>query len=167
MLRILKHTPDDHFRFLFYVLWKTGFRPQEVLRWEWTFFGWNQPNKTWADIPSRISKTDRMRSVSINPGVSRRLHALWLAGNGSIFVFPHKRRPDKPRLAYNFAWRDSCAAAGVVNSVPYDCRRTFITRAAVDKEQMLYVAKHLDTSIAMIEKIYAKVDRDTMEAIAK
>ena len=163
VLRILRHTKKRIFRFFFYVLWKMGCRPREVLRWEWDMLR-QQNGKTWIDIPARISKTVRSRSIPINPGVARRLFKM--RNNGSPFVFPNVFDPSKPQLSYHGAWSTACKKA-MVKAMPYDLRRTFITRRAAEGAPMIYVAKFLDTSTKMIEAVYAKSQADIMEAIAK
>ena len=154
------------FRLIFYVLWKMGVRPREMLRWEWGFIKFNEPEHTWIDIPARISKTDRARQIPINPEVSRLLHRRYLRGNGSEFVFPHTQNRNKPQLSYNSAWKRACREAKI-NAVPYDLRRTFITRCAAEGKPLIYVAKALDTSTKMIENIYAKSQVEVMEEIIK
>lgn len=154
------------FRFIFYVLWKMGCRPREVLRWEWEMIKFNEPAKTWIEIPARISKTDRQRSIPINPQVSRLLRRRFVRGNGSIFVFPHTSNKNKPQLSYNCAWNSACRRAKT-SAVPYDLRRTFITRCAAEGKPLIYVAKALDTSTKMIENIYVKSQVDVMESIIK
>lgn len=166
-LRIIRATLDDQFRLIFYTFWKTGCRPREVLRWEWDMITWNEPGKTWIGIPARISKCDRARPMPINPNVSRRIHAMWKRGNGSKFVFPHRFDLSRPQLSYHGAFRTSLAWSGVKKCVPYDFRRTFITKRAVDGKSLPFVAKCLDTSVTMIERVYCKPDAATMEDIVK
>jgi integrase len=154
------------FRIIFYMLFKMGIRPREMLQWKWEMIRFNEPGHTWIDIPARISKTDRQRSIPINPEVSRILHLRFMRGNGSVFVFPHTERKDKPQLSYNSAWKTACKKAKV-KAVPYDLRRTFITRCAAEGKPLIYVAKALDTSTKMIENIYAKSQVEVMESIIK
>lgn len=154
------------FRFIFYTLWKMGCRPREVLRWEWSMIRWNEPNKTWIDIPARISKTDRSRSIPLNPDVSRLLYRRYVRGNMSQYVFHHRDSREKPQLTYQSAWTSACRKARV-NAVPYDLRRTFITRCAAEGKPMIYVAKALDTSMKMVESTYAKSQVEVMEGIVK
>lgn len=154
------------FRFIFYTMWKMGCRPREILRWEWSMFRWNEPSKTWIDVPARISKTDRSRSIPLNPGVSRRLWARHRRKNGSDFVFPSRDNPRRPQMTYASAWSTACRRAKV-SAVPYDLRRTFITRCAGEGLPLLYVAKILDTSTKLIESTYAKTQMETMEGIIK
>lgn len=166
VLAILRRTPIKLFRFFFYVLWKTGCRPREILRWEWNMFLWSEPGKTWIDIPARISKTDRTRKIPLNPNVSRRLYAEFRRGNRSHFVFPNPRDPRRPQLSYSQQWNSACKRAKI-KAMPYDLRRTFITRCAAAGMPLLYVAKALDTSTKMIESVYAKSQAEVMEGIVK
>ncbi len=161
---ILKNTSSDMFRFFFFVLLKTGCRPREILRWEWSMFDWGEPGHTWIRIPARITKTDRARRIPLNPAVSRRLWKQYSRGLGSAFVFPHPENPEKPCLSYANAWRSACARAKV-QAVPYDLRRTFLSRCAGQGLPLLYVAKLCDTSVKLIESVYAKAQVEVMERI--
>lgn len=154
------------FRIIFYVLFKMGIRPREMLQWKWEMIRFNEPGHTWIDVPARISKTDRQRSIPINPEVSRILYRRFMRGNGSAFVFPSTVSKDKPQLSYNSSWKRACREAKV-KAVPYDLRRTFITRCAAEGKPLIYVAKALDTSTKMIENIYAKSQVEVMENIIK
>lgn len=160
----MSHKP---FRFIFYVLWKMGCRPREVLQWEWPMIRWNEPGKTWIDIPPRISKTDRARSIPLNPEVSVLLRKRFDRGNRSQFVFPSKKDLRRPQMTYQSAWSVACRNAKISNAKPYDLRRTFITRCAAEGKPLIYVAKCLDTSTKMIESVYAKAQVDVMENIIK
>ena len=164
-LGIIRRTKKRLFRFFFYTLWKMGCRPREILKWEWSMIR-QVDDKLWIDIPARISKTVRSRSIPINPGVAKRLMAMLKAGVTSPYVFPNVFDPSKPQLSYHGAWAAARRKANV-NAMPYDFRRTFITNKAAQGAPMIYVAKFLDTSTKMIESVYAKSQADIMEAIAK
>ncbi len=164
ILSILWHSKRP-FRFIFYVLWKMGCRPREVLRWEWEMITFNEPDHTWIDIPARISKTNRQRRIPINPDVSRMLHRRSTHRSVSQFVFP-KTNGVGPQLSYNSSWKRACRMARV-KAVPYDLRRTFISRCAADGKPLIYVAKALDTSTKMIESVYSKNQVKVMEEIIK
>lgn len=155
------------FRFIFYTFWKMGCRPREILRWEWSMLRWLGPGKAWIDIPARISKNDRSRSIPVNSEVAHMLAIRISGGNGSKFVFPSRDNPERPQLSYQSAWKTACSRAKVVDAVAYDMRRTYITKRAADGKPMLYVAKYLDTSLKMIESVYAKTDIETLEDIAE
>ncbi len=152
------------FRLVFYAFWKTGCRPREILQWEWSMFRWNEPAKTWIDIPARISKTDRARSIPLNPELSRTLARVKRV---SPFVFPHHEDMSRPRTSYHASWTTARRRAGVAASMPYDFRRTFITTRVAKGQPPLYVAKSLDTSVHQIEKVYAKAQAEVMEEICR
>lgn len=82
------------------------------------------------------------------------------------FVFPHKTNPLKPMLSYDRSWRTACKNAGI-SAVPYDLRRSFITRCAAQNLPLVYVAKILDTSVKLIESTYAKSQKEVMENLVK
>lgn len=166
VLQILRHTRERFFRFYFFVLWKMGCRPREILQWEWAMITWNEPGHTWIDIPARISKTGRSRRIPINPQVSLRLYRMFQAGVNSRFVFPKTDDLNRFQYEYSGQWRRACRQAGI-KAMPYDLRRTFITKCAAEGKPLIYVAKALDTSTKMIESVYAKAQVDVMEEIIK
>ncbi len=128
---------------------------------------WREPGKAWIEIPARISKTDRTRSIPINPDVAAILWHRKERGNGSKFVFPARGNSSQPQLSYQAAFVTACSRAGVKDAVVYDFRRTAITRWAAKGMPLLYIAKILDTSVGLIEKVYAKGQADVMEDILK
>lgn len=165
VLTIIWHS-NRPFRFIFYTFWKMGCRPREILQWKWKMIEWVEPGQTWISIPAEISKTNRARKIPINPEVSSFLYRRFQKGNGSEFVFPREEDPLKPQRTYNTAW-DRVAKKCKIKAVPYDLRRTFVSRCAAEGKPLLYVAKLLDSSIDMLEHIYAKTQADTMEKIVK
>lgn len=154
------------FRAIFYAFWKMGCRPREILQWEWSMIRWKEPGHTWIDIPARISKTGRVRSIPINPALSSLLYRRYFGRDPGRFVFPKEGDPGSPQLSYHSAWGRACRLAQV-SAVAYDLRRTFITRCAVNGDPLIYVAKALDTSTKMIEGTYAKARSEVMEKILK
>lgn len=167
VIRILRKCQRP-FRFIFYVFWKMACRPREILQWTWSMIRWGEPGKTWIDIPGRITKTGRSRSIPINPAVSRIIAIRNRRGNGSPYVFPSTRNPMRPQTSYQSAWEVACRKAGLEKkAVPYDLRRTFITKSAAEGKPLVYLAKALDTSVRLIENTYARTQADVMEAIIK
>lgn len=155
------------FRFIFYVFWRLGCRPREILRYEWHMLEWEE-KKITAHIPARISKTGRQRSISINSRVGKILAIRFRNINErSAFIFPSKNNPHLPQLSYQSAFEVACRKAKVKNAKVYDFRRTFITRCAAENKPLAFVAKHLDTSIGQIEKTYLKAQKEAMERIAE
>lgn len=166
ILKILKGTHYDFYRLYFYTLWKTACRPREILKWEWSMINWGEPGHTWIKVPGRITKCDTDREIPLNPGVSRRLYKIFKQGNGSKYVWPDWNHPDRPQLQYHHQFRMSCTRAGV-KCMPYDFRRTFLTKAAAEGKALVYVAKLLQTSVKMIEMTYAKKHVGVMEELVK
>jgi integrase len=165
---ILRNCTHRIFRLFFYTMAKMGCRPREILRWEWDMIEWgNDTRKAWISIPARITKTGRSRRIPLNGSIARQLKRLFDGGAParSRYVFPNRRHHDAPQLSYHGAWKTACRKAGVVNAVPYDFRRTFITKNAAAGKPLLYVAKLLDTSPKMIDSTYAKEQVEVMEDI--
>ena len=153
------------FRLIFYAFFRMGCRPREILRWEWAMLSVRNGN-LWISIPARISKTGRSRDIPINPELARIIQMRWKCGNGSAFIFPARGDLSRPQLTYQSAWETACRYAKV-DAVPYDLRRTFISRCAAEGKPMIYVAKLLDTSVKIVESTYAKAQADIMEEIIK
>lgn len=165
--KILRRTKRPFFRFFFFVLMKQGCRPREIAQWQWTMIKWNEPGHSWIEIPAKISKCDRSRSMPLSPAVSRRLYRMWMTHPTSNYVFPHRYDETRPQMSYNGAWVTACRWARIKKAVPYDTRRTIITKWMASGEPAVYVAKILDTSVKQIEQRYAKKDVATMEGIVK
>lgn len=155
------------FRFIFYVFFRMGCRPRELLKWEWSMIRFESPSLAIVSVPARISKTVRSREIPINSCVSRILWRRKARGNGSQFVFPKPGNPLQPHLSYDTAWRSACRRGGLAKTVPYDLRRSKITECAVDGTELIPVAKFLDTSVKLLETTYAKINSQHMRKIAK
>lgn len=154
------------FRFIFYCFWRSGCRPREVLRWEHSMLRKEEPGKpTWIDIPARITKTDRARSIPVARLVGRIIRQRQVRGNNSIYTFPARQDNRRPQLSYQSAKETARKRAKVADMTAYDFRRTFVTYHAARGVPLLYLAKILDTSVGMLEKIYAKNQAETLEGI--
>jgi len=150
------------FRFIFYTFWRMGCRPREILQWRWDMLR-IQNEKLWIDIPAAISKTGRSRSIPIDKTVARILMMRRDRCRPSPFCFPSQVDRMRPQLSYASAWRTACFHAKVKKCVPYDFRRSLVTRWAAEGKPLLYIAKFLDTSTVMLEKIYAKAQGKVLE----
>lgn len=155
------------FRFIFFCFFRMGCRPREILQWEWSMISWNEPGKTTIEIPARISKTKRARKIPLNPCVSRILYRRHTRGNGSRFVFPDRCDPSLFQKTYSSAWATALAKAGISKAVPYDMRRTFVTRCALEGLPPLLVSKLLDTSVKLLESTYSKINAGDLEGLVK
>lgn len=153
------------FRFIFYVFWRMGCRPRELLQWEWAMLKFNEPAKTYVTVPTRISKTGRTRSIPIDPCVSRILARRHRIGNSSDFVFPARQDNRRPQLSYQSAFVTACRKAKVAKAMVYDFRRTRITKWAAAGKSLAFVARMLDTSEPMIRRVYLKDDHEVMEGL--
>ena len=162
------------FRLIFYVMWRMGCRPREILQWEWSMIDFGMEPADIA-IPKRITKVDKARLIPLNEDVSRYLRARWLRGNGSPFVFPAANNPRRPELrdiprcqhSYYAAWATACRRAKVENAMPYDLRRSYVTQRAGAGIPLLHLAQYLGTSVGMLEKIYAKRDAGALADVAR
>ena len=62
------------------------------LQWRWDMIKWNEPGHTWLEVPARITKTDRTRSIPLDETVSKLLHKRFLHDNKSRFCFPNRMK---------------------------------------------------------------------------
>jgi integrase len=169
---ILRNTTYRIFRVFFYVLYSHGFRPREVLKWERSMIKFDSAGKMWVDVPCEITKTARARLVPVNKTAAKHICRLMKENPNSRFVFQNRIHQDKPQLSYHGAFRTALMKAmlahpGMKPCVPYDWRRSFITRAMIAGKQPVYIAKLLDTSVPMLERVYTKDDKATMEALVE
>jgi integrase len=152
------------FRFIFYTFWKMGCRPREILQYEYAMLR-QEKAALWIDIPARISKNRRFRSIPIPNAVSKRLlkRKGW---TNSQFIFPSTMDKSKPQLSYASAWNLACEKAGIQKkATPYDFRRTWITTRAIENKPLMDIALYLDTSVGMIQKTYYKSQANVMEGL--
>ncbi len=149
------------FRLIFYTFWLMGCRPREILQYEYSMLKEDRA-RTWINIPAAISKTGRFRSIPLPPRVVRLINR---RKRVSPFLFPSQVNITKPQLSYASAWRTACRKAGVKKTTPYDFRRTWITKRAIENKPLMDIALYLDTSVPMIQKTYYKSQADVMEGL--
>lgn len=169
---ILRNTTYRIFRVFFYLLYKQGIRPREALKWERSMVKIADDGKMWIDVPASITKTARSRLMPVNQTVAKHICRLMKENPNSRFVFQNRIHPDSPQLSYHGAFRTSLmkvikAHPEMKPCVPYDWRRSFITRAMIAGKQPVYIAKLLDTSVPMLERVYTKDDKATLEALVE
>lgn len=138
------------FRFMFYCFWKTGCRPHEICQWQFEMI-----KGEWIDIPARISKTNRKRRIPMHKGI---LRIISHKKTDTSFVFPTH--------SYSNEWNRAVKKAGI-KAVPYDLRRSFITRCVSEGKSPIFIAKLLDTSAKLIEEKYCKNDEQTLRDLLK
>ncbi len=169
---ILRSTTYKIFRLFFYVLYKHGYRPREVLRWERSMIKIADDGKMWIDVPARITKVGKGRLVPVNQTAAKHICRLMKDNPNSRFVFQNRIHPDAPQLSYHGAFSTALAKAmgmhpEMEKCVPYDWRRSYITRMMILGKPPVYIAKNLGTSVPMLERVYTKDDAKTMEALVE
>jgi hypothetical protein len=169
---ILRNTTYRIFRVFFYGLYKQGVRPREMLRWERSMIKTAPDGRMWVEVPARITKTARSRLMPVNQTLAKHICRIMKENPDSRFVFQNRIHPDAPQLSYHGAFRTALMKARKAHPemkpcVPYDWRRSFITRAMIAGKQPVYIAKLLDTSVPMLERVYTKDDAATMEALVE
>jgi integrase len=160
-------------RMLIEILWRQGARPGEVIQYRWDMIRWDEATYGAIHIPAEITKTRRARTIPLQSVVSERLKQ-WMLHQEKLakrkgralspWIFPSWRNATLPMTEYKNGWKTACKGAKV-KAVPYDLRRTFITNQAKLGRPILYVAKYTDTSIKMVEEIYAKVNLEVFGEI--
>lgn len=196
MRRLLRQASSDT-RDLIELLWRQGPRPHEALAYSWSMFSWDDGLTGSITIPPEITKTRRGRTIPLNSRVSGRLRARarnsdsrWVfpsperqKGKDFHIVEPgngwdgaknraHKRlvaseararKSGRTQVAKQIAQARTILEQGTL----YDLRRTFITNCARAGKDRFWVAKYIDTSVKMIERIYEKVQQDVLRGVAE
>lgn len=169
---ILRSTTYRIFRVFFYTLYKHGYRPREILKWERSMIRHDDKGGMWIDVPARITKTGRSRLAPVNPIAAKHICRLMKENPNSRFVFENRVRPDKPQLSYHGAFKTALEKAmlrhpEMKKCVPYDWRRSKITREMIRGGKATFIAKLLDASTKMIDDVYCKDDAETLEALVQ
>jgi integrase len=154
-------------RLLIEIVYRMGARPGEVIQYEWSMIHWDEDKHGRIYIPGRITKTGRSRDIPLNSRISEMLKSLEHT-TGSPFIFPSPAYPDKPIKSYKTGWNSACRRAGFMGDeyILYDLRCTWVTNQAKRGINPVFTAKYSDTSIKMIEKIYAKAEPGAMQEAA-
>lgn len=149
---------------------KQGPRPSEAMQYEWPMLHFDEgatvrklkpgeepipgePRIGTIHIPGKITKTRRGRVIDLNPMVSRTLKFLQPSAS-SKFIFPSPDHPDRAMGSYHKTWAGLCRRAEF-DAEMYWFRDTFITRKIRASVPLPFLAKYLDTSVAMLERRYA------------
>lgn len=157
--------PFSQTKYLFFLMWKQGPRPEEALQYEWSMFHWKEgPNGTLY-IPGAITKTNRPRVIPINSRVSRVFWQLYRQAK-TKWVFPSPYNQGKRQKNYIKAWNAAIDRVGI-DATPYNLRDTFITNQLKAGVSSTFIGKYCDNSAEMIDKKYAVAERSIMERIAK
>jgi integrase len=169
---ILRHTTYRIFRVFFYGLYKQGVRPREMLKWERSMIKTGPDGRMWVEVPARITKTARSRLMPVNQTLAKHICRIMKENPDSRFVFQNRIHPDSPQLSFHGAFKTACGKVRAKHPefkkcVPYDWRRSFITRAMVKGKPPVYIAQLLDTSVGMLERVYTKEDKATLEALVE
>lgn len=155
-------------KLMFYIMWKQGARPGEILQYEWGMIRWNEGEWGSIHIPARITKTNRARVIPLNSRVSRVLRYLYRSPNRAPtqFVFPAVKNPGQPYQQYHGTWKRSCLDAGVDGVTPYALRDTFVTDRLKQGISMAFVAKYIDSSPKMLSDKYMVAEGEAMQRVA-
>lgn len=155
------------FRVIFMAFFRMGCRPRELLKWEWSMLKTDEGGQMWIDVPARITKTDRARTIPVNSRLAYVLRIRQRHGNNSKFVFPSRMDLARPQLTYHSAWNEARIKAKIIRCVPYDLRRSIISTWAKEGVSISYAARLLDSSPKMLQEIYTRFDSALMKEIIK
>jgi integrase len=166
---------------LIQIVYRMGARPGEVLQWEFEMISWDKGKHGSIAIPGRITKTGRSREIPLNSKVSELLKSHQFTTQ-SRFLFPSPHDRDQPMKSYKTGWNTACrkvvcpTACGskckkICFEKPfeanlYDLRHTWVTNQAKRGINSVFTAKYADTSVKMIELIYAKAEPEAMQGVA-
>jgi integrase len=153
-------------RLLLETVYRMGARPGEVLQWEWDMIHWDEDKHGRIYIPGRITKTGRSRDIPLNSRISALLKERH-GSHESKFIFPSPTNPSSPMKEYKTGWKGACRRANLqIDAQPYDLRDTWVTNQAKRGISVVFTAKYADTSIVMIQKVYAKAETGAMQEAA-
>jgi integrase len=154
-------------RLLMEIVYRMGTRPGEVIQWEWDMIKWDEDHYGRIYIPGRITKTGRSRDIPLNSRVSELLKPLH-GENHSKYIFTSPIPPDQPIRNYKTGWNSAVRRAfgKPMDFIIYDLRHTWVTNQAKRGISVVFTAKYADTSINMIQKIYAKAEPKAMQEAA-
>lgn len=156
--------PHSQMKYFFYLLWKQGARPEEVLQYEWSMFHWDEGRYGTLYIPGHITKTNRARPIPVNSRVCRVFKVLHKNAD-SKWVFPSPYLKGQRQKNYNKVWESARNRTGI-SATPYNLRDTCITEMLMKKLSATFIAKYVDSSVYMIEKKYAVSINAVMTEIA-
>lgn len=166
--KILKHCPSENLKLLVLIMWKQGARPGEILQYEWEMINWASGEFGSIQIPARITKTKRARTIPLNSLVSRVLKKLWREGAAkrSAFLFPNDRDESRPYQQYDKGWHQALENAGIAPVVIYTLRDTFVTDRLKAGVPLTFVAKYVDSSPKQLADRYAVAEEEAMRGVA-
>lgn len=153
-------------KLLMLIIWKQGARPGEILQYEWAMIRFEEGGQGKIDIPARITKTRRPRSILLNREVSRVLRFLRKRAPEAVFLFPSEEKPGFPIGDYQNVWKRVCGRAGLKAQI-YWYRDTFVSRKLNEGVSTMWIAKYLDTSVGMLEQKYAVMGQEAQEKVAR
>lgn len=163
--RILNAASPDT-RLLIEIIYRMGARPGEVIQWEWDMIHWEEDKHGRIYIPGRITKTGRSRDIPLNSRVGELLKARH-GETDSKFIFPSPVNRNSPIKEYKTGWNTACRRSGCPDDIHlYDLRHTWVTNQAKRGINVVFTAKYADTSITMIQKVYAKAEPGAMQEAA-
>lgn len=149
-----------------YIMWKQGPRPSECLQYRWDMIHWGEgPTGAQLAIPAEITKTNRARTIPLNPGVIRILRRLE-SRSASDWIFPAQGNTKKHMTAYKTGW-NSARARAKVDFDPYNLRDTFITDCLKQGLSSTFIGRYCDNSPVIIDSRYAVAEQDALALIAK
>lgn len=151
-------------KLLFFIMWKQGARPDEVLQYRWSMIHWNEGKHGYIHIPAEVTKTGRAREIPLNSRVSRVLRYLSKSAATDL-IFPSRYVPGERQRNYRKGWESACQQLGL-DLVPYNLRDTFITDTLKRGQSASFVAKYIDSSVAMVEKHYTVLEEEAMRGVA-
>lgn len=163
-IRAILHRIRSQTKLLFFIMWKQGARPEEILQYEWSMLFWDEKNKGFIKIPAEITKTNRERVIPLNSRVSRILRYLMPSAR-STYLFPSPSMPKQRQKNYKTCWNTACRQLQI-NATPYNLRDTFITDCLMRGFSPTFIGKYTDTSAVMIDGKYAVAEEKMMQQVA-
>lgn len=153
-------------KLLIFWMWKMGARPGEILQYQWTMIIWDAPGGLELEIPGRLTKNGKNRTIPINSRVAKLLARIRRFGERySPWLFPHDRDPSQPVRDYFQAWSSVCERTGTDFDL-YNLRDTFVTDALRRGQSSVFIGRYIDNSPVQIDKRYAVVLQQSLREVA-
>lgn len=166
--KYVSERPFSQTKYLFFLMWKQGCRPEEALQYEWSMFRWNEGKHGMLHIPLAITKNShkkkRGRVIPVNSRVARVFKILQKSSK-SKWVFPSPYIKGERQRNYAKSWEAAVDKLGV-DATPYNLRDTFITNQLKAGISSTFIGKYCDNSAHIIDAKYAVPEQSVMERIA-
>lgn len=152
-------------KLLFYIAWKQGARPSEILQYRQDMIDRSQGKYGVIHIPAEICKNPTHRTIPLNSRVSKLLRRIQPLVD-SPYLIPSRSDPEQHQKDYKTAWQAARARVGV-DFEAYNLRDTFVSEALAKGKSSDQIAYYIQNSPQMIRQRYAVWLMKGLEGVAE